>query len=78
MSFVIGVSPVGDPNQKHGQRHPSELVPIEKWKTEEDGIVEIIEWNCQQGHAGYQQQPKTMLDHAMSPFRALKMVIWTL
>jgi hypothetical protein len=69
MSLVIGVSPVREPNQEHGQRYPGELVPIKEWKTEEDGIVEIVEWHRQQGYERYQQQSKAMLDHVSSPFR---------
>jgi hypothetical protein len=68
MSLVIGVTPIREPNQKHSQRYPGELVPIKERKTEEDGIVEIVERHRQQGYERYQQQSKAMLDHASSPF----------
>jgi hypothetical protein len=68
MSFFIGVTPIRKPDQKHGQRYPGELVPVEKRKTEEDGIVKIVKWDCQERDERYQQQPKAMLDHAISPF----------
>jgi hypothetical protein len=67
MSLFIGVTPVREPDQKHGQRYPRELVPVKKRKTEEDWIVEIVEWDWQQRDERYQQQPKTCLIIAISP-----------
>src|ERR1700753_2739572 len=54
--FVGGAAPVHQPDQQRADRHPCQLVPIEKRKPEQLRIQEVIERYPQQTDKRQQQQ----------------------
>ena len=48
ISLFIRITPVRDPGQEGGHRHPGELVPVEEGKTEQHRVVKIIKRDDEQ------------------------------
>src|ERR1700722_6592899 len=54
--FVGGAAPINEPDQQRADRHPCQLVPIEKWKPEQLRLQEVVERHPQQADKRQQQQ----------------------